>query len=160
MQKTRMFAPIPALVVVLLEGYLTLQSEGISKGFLFDFAGVPSILVPQRYPWEIQLAALLLGFVAVVAYRKVAIDERTKIVVLGTLVAAAILSMLFYGTVHSTRTNLFAMTLINGGTSPMTLGFIAAVSADAMRGKAGAANVRRRPAAYQRGWIASRKYRS
>lgn len=159
MQKN-IFAPITALLVVLLVGYFGLQSEGIAKGYLFDFYGVPSITFARRYPWETQLATFLLAFAAVAAHRRVARDSLTKILVLLALVAAALLSMLFFETVHATRTNLFAMAFVVGGTSPLTLGFIAAALADSGGNKAGAVDVRRRPAAYQRGWIASRKYRS
>ncbi|MGC7152286.1 hypothetical protein [Paenarthrobacter ureafaciens] len=157
MQKT-IVAPIAASFVVLLVGYLSLQSEGISKGFLFDVGGIPSINVAQRFPWELQLAMVLVGFVAVVSYRQIAYDRATKIAVLAVLVAATVLSLLFYEAVHTTRTSLIAMVFVNGGISPLTFGLIAATLADALgRRPAGDAKARRRPAAYQRGWIASRK---
>ncbi|MFK0002197.1 hypothetical protein [Paenarthrobacter sp. NPDC090522] len=153
----KIFGPIGAFLVVLLLGYLALQSEGISKGFLFDVGGIPSINVAQRYPWELQLAILLVAFMAVVVYRKIANDHASKIAVSGVLILAAVLSLLFYETVHTTRTNLFAMAFVNGGASPLILGFIAAALADVMSSRAGAGKERRRPAAYQRGWIALRK---
>ncbi|MFJ4027913.1 hypothetical protein ACIPWF_11005 [Paenarthrobacter sp. NPDC089989] len=157
MQKTKIFTPILAVLLVLVVGYLTLQSEGISKGFLFDFGGVPSINIAQRYPWELQLAILLVAFMAVMVYRRVANDRATKILASAALVATAVLSLVFYEAIHITRTNLFAMAFVNGGTSPLTLGLMAATLADVMSSRAGGVNVRRRPAAYQRGWIASRK---
>lgn len=153
----KIFWPIAAFLVVLLLGYLALQSEGISKGFLFDFGGVPSINVAQRYPSELQLAILLVAFMAVMVYRKVANDRASKFLVLAVLVAAAVLSVVFYETIHTTRTNLLAMAFVNGGTSPLTLGLTAATLADVVSSRAGDAKARRRPAAYQRGWIASRK---
>lgn len=129
--KTSMaFAPVLSLLVVLVVGYLGSQSEGMLNGYLLDFGGVPATAIAKRFPWELQFAAVLIAFAGVVAYRKLAPHRPSKVMVLGALVVAAVLSALLYEVIHTTRTSLFAMAFVNGGTSPLTSGLIAVVTAD------------------------------
>jgi Na+/melibiose symporter-like transporter len=127
--------PILSLLVVLVVGYIGVQSEGMLNGYLFDFGGIPAVSITRRFPWELQFATILISFAAVVAYRRIALDRGAKLWVLAALVMAAVLSVVFYETIHTTRTSLLAMAFINGGVSPLTMGLIAAVSADIIHSK-------------------------
>ncbi len=124
-----------ALLVVLVVGYVGVQSEGMLNGYLFDFGGIPAVSITRRFAWELQLATILISFAAVVAYRRLAVDRRAKLWVLAALVISAVLSVIFYETIHTTRTSLLAMAFINGGVSPLISGLIAAVSADIINSK-------------------------
>ncbi|MDI2020585.1 hypothetical protein PV760_08145 [Paenarthrobacter sp. CC6] len=138
--------PIGSVLVVLVVGYLALQTEGMLSGYLFDLSGTPTTSIAKRFPWELQVATVLVCFAASVAYRRLAVDRRLKMLVFGTLVLASVLSLLFYETVHTTRTSLLAMAFADGGISPLILGFIAVIAADTIHSKRGL-----EPAAYQRG---------
>ena len=127
--------PTGSLLVVLVAGYLALQTEGMLNGYLFDLSGTPATSIAKRFPWELQVAIVLMGFAAVVAYRRFTADRTAKVVVLSALILAAVLSAALYETIHTTRTSLFAMALVNGGTSPLTLGFIAGVASDVIHSK-------------------------
>lgn len=129
------FMPILSLVLVLMIGYIGLQTEGMLNGYMFDFSGVPVTSVAKRFPWELQMATVLVSFGAVVVYGRFAGNRKTKVFVFCTLGVAAVLSVMFYETIHSTRTNLLAMAFVVGGNSPLTLGLIAAVAAEMIYGK-------------------------
>ncbi|MFI2565791.1 hypothetical protein [Paenarthrobacter sp. NPDC018779] len=130
-----------ALLVVLVVGYIGVQSEGMVNGYLFDFGGIPAVSITRRFPWELQVATILISFAAVVTYRRFAVDRSTKLWVLAALVIAAVLSVIFYEPIHTTRTSLLAMAFIKGGASPLILGMIAAVSADIINSKRQLAHV-------------------
>ena len=128
---------IGSVLVVLVAGYLALQTEGMLNGYLFDLSGTPTTFIAKRFPWELQVATVLVGFAASVAYLRLTVDGRLKILVFGTLVTASVLSLLFYETIHTTRTNLLAMAFVEGGISPLILGVTAVVAADAIYSKKG-----------------------
>ncbi|GAT87501.1 hypothetical protein CVCC1112_2160 [Paenarthrobacter nicotinovorans] len=132
-----MVMPIGSVLVVLVAGYLALQTEGMLNGYLFDLSGTPTTSIAKRFPWELQVATVLVCFAASVGYRRLALVRDLKILVFGTLVLASILSLLFYETIHSTRTSLLAMAFVDGGISPLILGFIAVVAADTIYSKRG-----------------------
>ena len=129
--------PIGSVLVVLVAGYLALQTEGMLNGYLFDLSGTPTTSIAKRFPCELQVATVLVCFAASVAYLRLAVDRRLKILVFGTLVLASVLSLLFYETIHTTRTNLLAMAFVEGGISPLILGVTAVVAADASYSKKG-----------------------
>ncbi|MFJ4262560.1 hypothetical protein ACIPYU_08945 [Paenarthrobacter nicotinovorans] len=129
--------PIGSVLVVLVAGYLALQTEGMLNGYLFDLSGTPTTSVAKRFPWEFQVATVLVCFAASVGYRRLALVRGLKMLVLGALILALVLSLLFYETVHTTRTSLLAMAFVDGGISPLILGFIAVVAADTIYSKRG-----------------------
>ena len=129
--------PVGSVLVVMVVGYLALQTEGMLNGYLFDLSGTPTTSIAKRFPWELQAATVLVCFAASVAYRRLADVRRLKVLVFATLVLASVLSLLFFETVHGTRTSLLAMIFVDGGISPLILGFIAVVAADTIYGKGG-----------------------
>jgi hypothetical protein len=119
-----------ALAVVLIIGYTTVQTQGMIQGYLVDVTGLPSIVIAKRFPWELQIAAVLLGLAGIAVYRK-AIDTRaSRIAVLAVFVLAAVIAAVFFVPVQSTRTNLFVISFVGGGASSFNLALIAAVLAD------------------------------
>lgn len=119
-----------ALAAVLIIGYITVQTQGMVQGYLVDVSGLPSIVIAKRFPWELQIAGVLLGLAGIAIYRK-AIDTRAaRIAVLAVFVLAAVIAAAFFVPVQSTRTNLFVIAFVGGGASSFNLAFIAAVLAD------------------------------
>ena len=129
--------PVGSVLVVMVVGYLALQAEGMLNGYLFDLSGTPTTSIAKRFPWELQVATVSVCFAASVGYRRLADVRSLKMLVFATLVLASVLSLLFYETVHGTRTSLLAMIFVDGGISPLILGLIAVVAADATYSKRG-----------------------
>jgi len=129
--------PVGSVLVVMVVGYLALQAEGVLNGYLFDLSGTPTTSIAKRFPWELQVATVSVCFAASVGYRRLADVRSLKMLVFATLVLASVLSLLFYETVHGTRTSLLAMIFVDGGISPLILGLIAVVAADATYSKRG-----------------------
>lgn len=119
-----------ALVTVAVIGYLSIQAEGTTKGYLFDLSGAPTLSVAKRFSWEIQIGAVLFGFAAAAAYRKVATTSAVRGVVFAVLVVAAIISGASFETIHTVRTNLVVISFVMGGASFFTMALIACVLAD------------------------------
>ncbi|MCB5273703.1 MULTISPECIES: hypothetical protein [unclassified Arthrobacter] len=119
-----------ALAAVFIIGYTTVQTQGMIQGYLVDVSGLPNIVIAKRFPWELQIAAVLFGLAGIAIYRK-AIDTRpARIAVLAVFVLAAVIAAVFFVPVQSTRTNLFVIAFVGGGASSFNLALIAAVLAD------------------------------
>jgi hypothetical protein len=119
-----------ALATVLIIGYITVQTQGMVQGYLVDATGLPSIVIAKRFPWELQIAAVLFGLAGIAVYRKTINTRAARTAVLVVLVLAAVIAALFFVPVQSTRTNLFTIAFVGGGASTFNLALIAAVVAD------------------------------
>lgn len=89
-------AAVLALVTVLVVGFLWVQIQGTTKGYLMDLGGVPSIFFQKRFPWELQIAAVVFVGASVLGYMKIARSRAVRLTVLTVLAAAAIISGIAY----------------------------------------------------------------
>lgn len=125
-----LIAAASTVVTVLVIGYLSIQAEGMTKGYLFDLSGAPALSVVKRFPWEIQIGAILFGLAVIATYWKFTITRSVRGVVLATLIVAAIGGGLFFDAVHAAPTGLVAVSFVMGGVSFFTLALIAGVLTD------------------------------
>lgn len=123
-------AALVTAITVLVIGYISAQIEGATKGYIVDLSGTPGVAIEKRYPFELQLALLLIGIAAIAAYRRVSGSRASRIAVVSVLGLAVVAAGVAFMPAQSTIPNLFSLSAVYGGVSPFTLALLACVVFD------------------------------
>lgn len=141
-----LIAVAAAAVTVLVVGYLAVQIDGMTKGYLVGLSGSPTIAVAKRFPWELEVAMVLIGFAAFTLFRRFANPVPVRRTVLGTLIVLAVLAGTLHEPAATFQPDLVSISLIYGGTSAFTMALIAGILADLVARREDRPVVNERPA--------------